>query len=220
MNPNARTARVPRRPTVRTLVSAIGALALTACSNMPPRSVQELPPTEYKALERSGTAIVEESKKLASQQDRMREQVEQRLQQLAEPAAPVAPAYDPLENTVVSISMFNADVGQLLWALADELKMNLIVDPHVLEQRQRTSLHLRNVSAREVYNHILDAFDLHGEIRGGALVVGQMRERIINVDMLNSNTSFDLSTGGDVFGAGMQSAGGGGQSLRGTLTMT
>ena len=92
MNPNARTARVPHRPTVRTLVSAIGALALTACSNMPPRSVQELPPTEYKALERSGTAIVEESKKLASQQDRMREQVEQRLQQRAEPAAPVAPA--------------------------------------------------------------------------------------------------------------------------------
>jgi len=220
MNPNARTARVPHRPTVRTLVSAIGALALTACSNMPPRSVQELPPTEYKALERSGTAIVEESKKLASQQDRMREQVEQRLQQRAEPAAPVAPAYDPLENTVVSISMFNADVGQLLWALADELKMNLIVDPQVLEQRQRTSLHLRNVSAREVYNHILDAFDLHGEIRGGTLVVGQMRERIFNVDLLNASTSFDLSTGGDVFGAGIQSAGGGGQSLRGTLTMT
>ena len=54
----------------------------------------------------------------------------------------------------------------------------------------------------------------------GALVVGQMRERIFNVDLLNASTSFDLSTGGDVFGAGIQSAGGGGQSLRGTLTMS
>ena len=220
MNSNASNARVPRRPTVRTLASALGALTLAACANMPPRSAQTLPPTEYKALERSGTAIAEESAKLASQQDRRREQIERSFQQPAEAAAPVAPAYDPLENTVVSISMFNADVGQLLWALADELKMNLIVDPQVLEQRQRTSLHLRSVSAREVYNHILDAFDLHGEIRGGALVVGQMRERIFNVDLLNSSTSFDLSTGGDVFGAGMQGAGGGGQSLRGTLTMT
>ncbi len=220
MNSNASNARVPCRPTVRTLASALGALTLAACANMPPRSVQDIAPTEYKALERSGAAIAEESAKLASQQDRRREQIERSFQQPAEVVAPVAPAYDPLENTVVSISMFNADVGQLLWALADELKMNLIVDPQVLEQRQRTSLHLRSVSAREVYNHILDAFDLHGEIRGGALVVGQMRERIFNVDLLNSSTSFDLSTGGDVFGAGMQSAGGGGQSLRGTLTMT
>jgi len=220
MNSNAYTVLAPYRPKVRTLVSAIGALALTACANMPPRSVETLPPTEYKALERTGTAISEESEKLAKQQDHLREQIENSFRQPAEAIAPVAPAYDPLENTVVSISMFNADVGQLLWALADELKMNLIVDPQVLEQRQRTSLHLRNVSAREVYDHILDAFDLHGEIRGGALVVGQMRERIFNVDMLNSSTSFDLSTGGDVFGAGMQGAGGGGQSLRGTLTMS
>ena len=220
MNSNASSHRAPYRPKVRTLVSAMGALALTACANMPPRSVETMSPTEYKALERSGAAIVEESSKLASQQDRMREQIEHSFQRPPEVVAPLAPAYDPLENTVVSISMFNADVGQLLWALADELKMNLIVDPQVLEQRQRTSLHLRSVSAREVYNHILDAFDLHGEIRGGALVVGQMRERIFNVDLLNSSTSFDLSTGGDVFGAGMQGAGGGGQSLRGTLTMT
>ncbi|MCL7715154.1 pilus (MSHA type) biogenesis protein MshL [Stenotrophomonas mori] len=221
MNSNATTVRPPTgRPAARVLASAMGALVLGACSNMPPRSAQELPPTEYTALERTGGAIAEESAKLASEQDRLREKVERSLQRAAEAAPPVAPAYDPLENTVVSISMFNADVGQLLWALADELKMNLIVDPRVLEQRQHTSLHLRNVSAREVYNHILDAFDLHGEIRGGALVVGQMRERIFNVDLLNSNTSFDLSTGGDVFGAGIQSAGGGGQSLRGTLTMT
>lgn len=203
----------------RAFIGAMGALSLAACAGMPPRSIKDLPPTEHAALERTGTSIIEESAKLSAQQDRLRQEIERSLPALQD-AAPVAPAYDPLENSVVSISMFNADVGQLLWALADELDMNLIVDPRVLEQRQRTSLHLRNVSAREVYNHILDAFDLHGETRGGALVVGQMRERIFNVDMLNSTTSIDLSTGGDVFGAGMQGGGGGGQSLRGSLTMT
>lgn len=208
-----------RHPALRLLAGTVGGLLLASCANMPPRSVKDLPPTEYKALERTGTAVAEESAKLAAQQDKLREQIEQSSSPVAA-IAPVAPAYDPLENSVVSISMYDADVGQLLWALADELKMNLIVDPRVLEQRQRSSLHLRNVSAREVYNHILEGFDLHGEVRGGTLVVSQMSERIFNVDMLDSNTSLDLSTGGDVFGAGMQSGGGGGQQLRGTLTMT
>ena len=222
MNPNATTSRAhPIRPAVRVLAGAIGVLALGACANMPPRSLKDLPPVEHQALERTSTAIAEESAKLAAQQDALRQQIERSLPRTPEAPPPVAPVYDPLENSVVSISMFDADVGQLLWALADELKMNLIVDPRVLEQRQRTSLHLRNVSAREVYNHILEAFDLHGETRGGALVVSQMRERILNVDLLNSTTSIDLSTGGDVFGAGMQGGGGGGgQSLRGTLTMS
>ena len=210
----------PRRPVLRLLAGAAGSLLLASCTNMPPRSVKDLPPTEYKALERTAPAVAEESANLLAQQDSVRASVEK----LAAPAAvavPVAPAYDPLENSVVSISMYDADVGQLLWALAGELKMNLIVDPRVLEQRQRSSLHLRNVTAREVYNHILGAFDLHGEVRGGTLVVSQMSERIFNVDMLDSNTSLDLSTGGDGFGAGMQSGGGGGgQQLRGTLTMS
>jgi MSHA type pilus biogenesis protein MshL len=209
-----------RRPVLRLLAGAAGGLLLASCSNMPPRSVKDLPPTEYKALERTGASVAEESAKLLERQDNARTSIE-RLATPAAAAAPVAPAYDPLENSVVSISMYDADVGQLLWALAGELKMNLIVDPRVLEQRQRASLHLSNVTAREVYNHILEGFDLHGEARGGALVVSQMNERIFNVDMLDSNTSLDLSTGGDVFGAGMQSGGGGGgQQLRGTLTMS
>lgn len=222
MNPIATTSGAhPIRPAARVLAVAIGALVLGACANMPPRSLKDLPPVEHQALERTSAAIAEESAKLAAQQDALRQQIERSLPRMPEAPPPVAPVYDPLENSVVSISMFDADVGQLLWALADELKMNLIVDPRVLEQRQRTSLHLRNVSAREVYNHILEAFDLHGETRGGALVVSQMRERIFNVDLLNSTTSIDLSTGGDVFGAGMQGGGGGGgQSLRGTLTMS
>ncbi|WP_374012295.1 pilus (MSHA type) biogenesis protein MshL [Pseudoxanthomonas koreensis] len=206
------------RTAPRLLAIAIGTLVLASCST--PRSVRSLPKTEHKALERVGTALVEESERLANRHDEVREQLE-RYAPAPEPPAPMAPVYDPLENSVVSLSMYDADVGQLLWALAGELKMNLIVDPRVLEQRQRASLHLRNVTAREVYNHILEAFDLNGEVRGGALVVSQMSERIFNVDMLDSSIALDLSTGGDVFGAGMQSAGGGGgQSLRGNLTMT
>lgn len=207
------------RHTPRLLTAAMGSLMLASCANMPPRSIQDLPPTEHKALEKTGAALVEESAKLADQQDKRREQIE-RAAAASAPVAPIAPTYDPLENSVVSLSMYDADVGQLLWALADELKMNLIVDPKVLAQKQRSSLHLRNVTAREVYNHILLAFDLHGELRGGSLVVSQMSERIFNVDLLNSATSLELSAGGDVFGAGMAGGEGGGQSLKGDLSIS
>lgn len=205
-------------PLPRLLAASIGSLLLAACANMPPRSVQDLPPVEHKALERTSAAVAEESTKLFEAQDRRQAALEHKAPS-GTVTTPLAPAYDPLEHSVVSISMFDADVGQLLWALAGELKMNLIVDPKVLEQKQRSSLHLSNVSAREVFNHILEAFDLHGELRGGALVVSQTKERIFNVDMLNSVTSLDLATGGDVFGAGMAGEGGG-QSLRGSLAMT
>ncbi|MBS7456796.1 pilus (MSHA type) biogenesis protein MshL [Coralloluteibacterium stylophorae] len=201
------------------LASACATLLLGACSSLPPRSTWDMKSPDDTLLQKTGDAIVEESAAFAAHIDARRAQLERN--DAAGPAiAAVAPVYDPLENRVVSISMYDADVGRLLWALADQLGMNLIVDPDVLALRQRATLQLRNVTAREVFDHILGAFDLHGGLRGGALVVSQMEERIFNVEMLNAVSSINLSTGGDVFGAGLQGAdGGGGQSLRGTITL-
>lgn len=195
---------------------ALACTLLAGCSTTP-RSVQSLPPTEYQALEEISARVGEESDKLTAENDRLRKVLEQ-VQPPAPSLEPVAPEYDPLENRIVTINMHEANVSGLLWALADQLGMNLIVDPDVLARDQRASLYLENVTAREVYNHILTAFDLHGEIRGGALVVTPMEERIFNVEMLNATTSLELSTGGDVFGAGASGAGGG-DSLRGKLIL-
>ena len=147
----------------RLLAGGVGTLLLAACTNMPPRSVQDLPPVEHKAMERTSTALAEESAKFLEAQDKRLAAIEKKGTTVPT-TKPLAPAYDPLEHSVVSISMFDADVGQLLWALAGELKMNLIVDPKVLEQKQRSSLQLSNVSAREVFNQSLSK---HG---GGAIV--------------------------------------------------
>lgn len=196
---------------------ALSCVILSGCGTVP-RSVHSLPPTEYKALETMTARVDEESAKLAAEHDRLRAALEQ-LKPPRPVLEPVAPEYDPLENRIVTINMHEANVGGLLWALADQLGMNLIVDPDVLARDQRASLYLEDVTAREVYNHILTAFDLHGEIRGGALVVSPMEERIFNVEMLNTTTSLEMSTGGDVFGAGAGGAAGGGDSLRGKLIL-
>lgn len=206
-----------RSPTLRRLAMplATAATLLAGCASQ--HNIRNLPETEYKTLETISARVGEESAKLAAEHARLRAALE-RVQPPPPALAPVAPEYDPLENRIVTINMHEADVGGLLWALASQLGMNLIVDPAVMGRNQRASLYLANVTAREVYNHILTAFDLHGEIRGGALVVTAMEERIFNVEMLNTTTSLDMSTGGDVFGAGA-SGSGGGDTLRGKLIL-
>lgn len=197
------------------IAAAVTSVLLTGCATQ--RSIESMPKTEYKSLETISSRVEEESAKLAAEQQRLRQALE-RTPPAVVTAAPVAPKYDPLENRIVTINMHEANVSALLWALADQLGMNLIVDPNVLARDQRASLFLKNVTAREVYNHILTAFDLSGETRGGALVVSPMEERIFNVEMLNTTTSLEMSTGGDVFGAG-SSGSGGGNSLRGKLIL-
>ncbi|HYG05421.1 MAG TPA: pilus (MSHA type) biogenesis protein MshL [Stenotrophomonas sp.] len=204
-----------RSPVVAPLALALTVL-VGGCTGTP-RSVKSLPPTEYKALQEIGNRVGEESAKLSEENQRLRQEVERNAPRIA-PVPVVAPKYDPLENRIVTLNMNDASVGSLLWALAEQLGMNLIVDPEVTARDQRASLFLKNVTAREVYNHILTAFDLYGETRGGALVVSPMEERVFNVEMLNTTTSLDMSTGGDVFGAGASGTGGG-DSLRGKLVM-
>lgn len=181
---------------------------LGGCSGPMPRSVATLAPADRGTLERVGDTIIEDSRHLAEQQKRLAEGIA-RTEAAARALAPVAPVYDPLENKVVTINMYDTEVGHLLWALADQLGMNLIVDPQVIAQPQRASLYLKNVTAREVYNHILRIFDLHGETRGGALVVNLMEERVFDLDLLNTTMSIDVSAGGNVFGSGGGASGGG-----------
>lgn len=204
---------------------AIAGLIGGCASGALPRSVATLDPVDHRALDRVGETIVEDSRKLSEHQQRMREQV-QRSEQAMRELPVVAPVYDPLEDKVVTINMYDTEVGHLLWALADQLGMNLIVDPQVLAQPQRASLYLKNVTAREVYNHILRIFDLHGETRGGALVVSLMEERVFDLDLLNTTMSIDVSSGGNVFGSSGGASGGGsgggggsGNQLRGNFLL-
>jgi general secretion pathway protein D len=76
---------------------------------------------------------------------------------------------------------------------------------------------LKNVTTRELYNHILETFDLRGEIRNGALRIDLYEERIFSAGFLNTNLSVNLASGGDVFGSNVSaddSASGSANTLR------
>ncbi|PTD97837.1 pilus (MSHA type) biogenesis protein MshL [Pseudothauera lacus] len=203
------------------LLLCLAASVLSGCAAKGPRqSVQNMGEVDRETLEQMSRQVAEESRKLAANHDQLRERVE-RVQPL--PAlAPLPPAYDALENRVVSIRMYEADVGQLLWTMADQLGMNLLMDPQVVAINKRANLHLNNVSAREVFRSILDVFDLHGEVRGSTLQVGLMQEQVFDLDFLNTRMSVNIASGGNVFGSNQSSGGGGGggaDALRGNFSL-
>jgi MSHA type pilus biogenesis protein MshL len=192
----------------RIIALALATAALAACATPTQRLASQLAPNEPELLARGGEVLAEDAARIAEHQQRIREALERSVQQAAT-AVPPPPAYDPLEDKVVSINMYDTEVGHLLWALAEQLGMNLIVDPAVLQQKQRASLFLKDVTAREVYDHILQSFDLHGEARGDTLIVSLMQERVFDLAILNTAVGIDVSAGGNVFG-GMGSGGSGG----------
>jgi pilus (MSHA type) biogenesis protein MshL len=206
-NPLCAAAHSVSKAPLKALVGcAVAVLFLNGCGTY--RSFDALEAKEPIPVKGMNKTVVGESEKLTANYDQLREELE-RVAAFEIAAKPVPPQYDPLENKIVTINMYDTDIGKLLWTLADQLDMNLIVDPLVLQQKNKTSLYLRNVTAREVYNHILETFDLHGDVRNGALVINMLEERIFNVGFLNTNLSIDLSSGGDVFGNNTSSGGSG-----------
>lgn len=206
---DARIAMLARVPAAtRVLAVAVAAALASGCAGVPRKSTTSLAPVEEHTLEQMTDHAVAESAKLAELQQRLVDELQQVRQ--SQPAPAVVPQYDPLEDQLVSIRMYEADVGQLLWAMSEQLGMNLILDPRAVQTGRKASINLTNVTAREVFDHILRAFDLHGEVQGKTLVVNLMEERVYDLDFLNTALSVDITSGGNVFGANQSSGGGGG----------
>nr|WP_019702421.1 STN domain-containing protein [Paracidovorax oryzae] len=135
--------------------------------------------------------------------------------------APVAPKFDPLEGKVITVAMSRATISQILAAFADSARINLIVDPAVVRAGQLSDMYLREVSLREAFTEVLRSYNVAGEIQGNTLRVTLNEEKFFNLDFLNSSTTLDLSSGGNVFGNSTGGAGGGASNaLRGNLAIT
>ncbi|MDR3221877.1 MAG: pilus (MSHA type) biogenesis protein MshL [Candidatus Accumulibacter sp.] len=193
-------------------------LLLAGCDTF--RSFEALKPGETIPVTGIAEAIGKESGKLADNYDALMKDLNRLAKE--EHMRPVAPHYDPLENKIVSLIMHNADIGKILYALEGQVGLNMIVDPLVMQGDIRTSLYLKKVSAREMFDHILGACDLYGEIRNNALIVSLFEERIFNAGFLGANMSIDLASGGDVFGGNSGNSGSGssgGDTLRSDFTI-
>ena len=115
---------------------------------------------------------------------------------------PVLPVYDPLADQKVSFAVVDEELQMVLYALAEAVDMNVIVDPQVHTAERRLTLNFRDVSASTVLREILAAYDLFHQVDGRIIRVKPFQERIFRLNFLDTiiNTNFDV--GGDVLGAG------------------
>lgn len=200
-------------------------LAAGCATSRTQQSLQSLPPVENKTLDGMQEQVVAESQRLAANHTEL-------VKKIVTPPAPAIlpmapPKLDPLESHMINIKMYNASVGELAAALADQAHLNLIVDPAVLALDKRAGLFLHNVTLREAIDEILRAFDLSGQIKGHTLRIDLTEERTFSLDFLNTSMSMELSAGGNVFGSGNSGGGSGGSSgssssnaLRGDVTLS
>ncbi|WP_368354006.1 MULTISPECIES: pilus (MSHA type) biogenesis protein MshL [Comamonadaceae] len=202
------------------LLALAAAAMLAGCASAPaPRSLQSLRPADLETPDKLREQMVAESQKLLAHQLALNQQLRQ-----AAPApeiAPVAPKFDPLEGKVITVAMSRATISQILAAFADSARINLIVDPAVVRAGQLSDMYLREVSLREAFTEVLRSYNVAGEIQGNTLRVTLNEEKFFNLDFLNSSTTLDLSSGGNVFGNSTGGAGGGASNaLRGNLAIT
>lgn len=216
-------------PIFKPLALVCAALILSGCANGPPRSASSLPAPDTLAADQMRENAVAEAKRLLEHQQLL-------LAELNKPAptpviAPVAPVFDPLEGKLINVAMSKASISQILGAFADAGNLNLIVDPNVLRGGQLADMYLRQVTLREGFNEVMRTYDVAGEFRGNTLRVTLAEEKFFSLNFLNTKSSLQTSSGGNVFGStgsggGGSSGGGGGGSSggsgaqQGSLTMS
>lgn len=215
----------PLRSCLPTVVFLLGgAVFLAGCASQKPRSLGTLPAVESNTLNYATGHLAEESAKLRAVQDEMQKAIEKRAP-APEPQA-LAPKHDPLEDILVSVNLRKASLSTVLQVLAEQSKMNLLVEPDVLALDKTASLYLKRVSVREFYRNVLEAFDLSAQVEGNTIKIGLYGQRLFNLDFLNTRMDMNIASGGNVFGAmtsgGSSSSGsaGGGDLIRGNVNVS
>lgn len=174
------------------------ALSVGGCSHGPSSMLRPKTHTPEEIPARIEAA----SRDLAQARENRRRSLETVTRAQTVALAPVMPAYDPLADQKVSFAVVDEALQMVLYALAEAVDMNVIIDPQVHTAERRLTLNFREVSASTVLQEILTAYDLYHEVEGRIIRVKPYQEQIFHLNFLDTivNASFDV--GGDVLGAG------------------
>lgn len=188
-----------------------GMVLLAGCTTPAQRNAATISETDRQTLQALTKNLAEESAKLSAAREEWQQQIEKRETVIL--PEPVPPQHDPLEDIVVTIQLQNATLPAILHVLSEQSKANILIDPEVMAIEKRASLYLNRVTARELYRHILETFDLAGTTDGRTIKIGVQEERFFNIDFLNSRLNVDIAAGGNVFGSTAPGGSGGGADL-------
>ncbi|KWE37939.1 hypothetical protein WT49_10265 [Burkholderia territorii] len=149
--------------------------------------------------------------------DALQQHVQSHAAEAAQTASVTGRSDDVLDK-LVDINMTNAPVADLLTALADQLHMNVMIDPAILKLGQRATLMMRRASARDVLSQIFGMFDIDGRVKDKLIAVNLMARQTFSLEMLGGKAQLNIDDGGDVFGGAGKDAGS--SALKGNTLMS
>jgi MSHA type pilus biogenesis protein MshL len=122
------------------------------------------------------------------------------------PVEPILPSFNPLEETKISVQARNEPLQDILYTVAGNAGLNLVVEPE-LNLDNRVTVSFESAPAAVVVDRLLKAYDFAWEISDNVLYVKRFEEKLFRLDFMNSKISTSISSGGDIFGTSLQSSG-------------
>lgn len=190
-------------------------LVTTGC-----QTTRELP-RESSGYAKLNERLQQEQEHLHQARQKQRARLEkEKPGQESETLTPVAPEFNPLQETSVSISVHNRPLQDVLYVIARDAGLNLVISPEI-SLDNRVTISFDSTPASVVVDRLLEAYDLAWSVDDNVLAVRPYQEEIFELDFLNANTQVSIQSGGDIFGnAGTDTNGGGGSNdLAGNFSM-
>lgn len=200
---------------------AMSGALLTGCStaHVSQNNIDNIKAVDVESHKLITTRIEAESKKFLEENQAVYQAVEK--VHVPEPEIiAIEPEFNPLDAVQISVNVNNGDVQPVLQAISDQAGMSLLLDPQLSELKRKISMHLKNVPASLVFNQVMELLDFDGQVKGNVLIVKPYREKVYELNFLQTATSIDYNMGGDVFGANSDSSGsgsGGSKPMTGSL---
>jgi len=174
-------------------------LGLAACQN-PGKMLES--GLDYDSLYKQLRKEDEQFVKMRSMEVQM-EQTQNEVNDLIEP---MLPAYNPLEDTTISISVQQETIHNILYIVARNAGLNLVIEPGI-ELDKRVTISFEDASSALVVEKLLQAYDLAWEVSDNILYVQQFAEQTFKLDFVNALTTVESKSGGDIFGSALSGTG-------------
>ena len=115
------------------------------------------------------------------------------------PLEPLAPRYDPLDEVRISISMQQESLHDILFVVARNAGLNLVIEPGI-SLDNRVTISFESAKSSVVINTLLKAYDLAWEVEDNVLYVKRFVDKTFDLGFLNSKTTMEIKSGGNIFG--------------------
>jgi len=210
---------------VQIMSLAMGGALLTGCTtaHVSQNNLDNMKEVDNESHQLISDRVELESEKLL-EANRALYQAVQKIKEEPVEVVVVEPEFNPLDAVQISVNVNNGDVQSVLQAISAQAGMSLLMDPQLSELKRKISMHLKDVPASLVFNQVMQLLDFDGKVEGNVLVVRPYREKVYELNFLQTSTSIDYTMGGDVFGANKSSTGSGGgggtQPMTGSLAFT